>query len=65
MRWSFDGATFSDMETAPMGKIGQYDYETIFYNLGYGRYLTIELSCTENCPFTLMGINFGGDSMEW
>lgn len=65
MRWTFDGSTFSDKETAPLGKIGQYDYETMFYNLGYGRYLTIELSCTENCPFTLMGINFGGEAMQW
>lgn len=65
MRWSFDGATFSDLETAPMGKVGEYQYETIWYNLGFGRYLTLELSCTENCPFTLMGINFGGEAMEW
>jgi hypothetical protein len=65
MRYSWDGATFSDLETATMGKIGQYDYETIWYNLGYGRYLTIEISCTEDCPFALMGINFGGEAMEW
>ena len=65
LRWTFDGATWSDMELAPLGKVGQYDFETIFYNLGWGKYLTLEISCTENCPFSLMGINFGGEAMEW
>lgn len=65
IRYSFDGATFSSIEQLPLGRVGEYDFETLFFIGEYGRYLTLEISCTENCPFALLGIDFGGDAMEW
>jgi hypothetical protein len=65
IRYSFDGATFSSIEQVPIGRIGQYDYETIFWLGDWGKFLTLEISCSEPCPFALMGIQFGGDAMEF
>lgn len=65
IRYSFDGATFSSIEQLPIGRIGEYDYETMFYLGDWGRYLTIEISCVEDCPFALMGIEFGGEAMDF
>ena len=42
-----------------------YDFETMFYLGDWGRYLTIEISCVEDCPFALMGIEFGGEAMDF
>jgi hypothetical protein len=41
IRYSFDGATFSSIEQLPIGRIGEYDYETMFYLGDWGRYLTL------------------------
>ena len=65
IRYSFDGATFSSIEQVPIGRIGQYDYETMFWLGAWGKFLTLEISCSEPCPFALMGIQFGGDAMEF
>ena len=65
IRYSFDGATFSTIEQVPIGRIGQYDYETMFWIGEFGKFLTLEISCSEPCPFALMGIQFGGDAMEF
>lgn len=56
IRYSWDGATWSDYEDAYMGKIGQYDYETNFYGCGMGRFFTLEVSTTENIPMSLQNL---------
>lgn len=53
IRYSWDGATWSDYEDAYLGKIGRYDYETNFYGCGMGRFFTLEVSTTENIPMSL------------
>lgn len=56
MRFSTDGATWSDNEVVEIGYVGNYDYDTIFYNFGMAKDFTLELSCTDNVPFALYGI---------
>lgn len=53
IRYSWDGATFSDYEDAYLGKIGRYDYSTTFWHLGMGKYFTLEISTTEPVPFSI------------
>lgn len=52
-RYSWDGATFSDYEDAYLGKIGQYEYDTVVDGCGLGRYFTLEVSTTEPIPFAI------------
>jgi hypothetical protein len=52
-RYSWDGATFSDYEDAYLGKIGQYEYDTVVDGCGMGRYFTLEVSTTEPIPFAI------------
>lgn len=53
IRYSWDGATFSDYEDYYMGKLGRYDYSTVIWQLGMGSYFTLELSTTEPIPFAI------------
>lgn len=53
IRYSWDGATWSDYEDEYLGKIGRYDYSTTFWQLGMGSYFTIEISTTEKIPFAI------------
>lgn len=53
IRYSWDGATFSDYEDYYLGKIGQYDYSTTAWHLGMGKYFTLEISTTEPIPFAI------------
>jgi hypothetical protein len=53
IRYSWDGATFSDYEDYYMGKIGRYDYETTIWQLGMGSYFTLEISSTEPVPLSI------------
>lgn len=53
VRYTWDGGNWSDYEDAYLGKIGQYDYSTTFWQLGYGKYFTLEISTTENIPFAI------------
>ena len=53
IRYSWDGATFSDYEDYYMGKIGRYDYETTIWHLGMGSYFTLEISSTEPVPLSI------------
>ena len=62
MRYSVDGGTWTDSETVPIGGVGAYDYDCIFYNFGLGKNFTIELSNTENIPFALYGLKINADS---
>lgn len=56
MKYTTDGTTWSDIEVLPVGSMGEYDYDCTFYQFGIGKCFTIELSTTDNFPFTLMGI---------
>ena len=53
IRYSWDGATWSDYEDYYLGKIGQYDYSTTAWHLGMGKYFTLEISTTEEIPFAI------------
>jgi len=53
IRYSWDGSTWSDYEDYWMGKIGQYDYSTTIYQLGMGKYFTLEISSTEPVPMAI------------
>lgn len=53
IRYSWDGATFSDYEDYYMGKLGRYDYSTTIWQLGMGTYFTLEISTTEPIPFAI------------
>lgn len=56
IRYSWDGATFSDYEDYYMGKIGRYDYSTTIWQLGMGSYFTLEISTTEPIPFSIQNL---------
>ena len=56
LRYSVDGASYEDMETYSMGAVGQYGFDTEFYNLGLAKYLTIEVGCSEDVPFAIYGM---------
>ena len=53
IRYSWDGATMSDYEDYYMGKLGRYDYSTVIWQLGMGKYFTLEISTTEPVPFSI------------
>lgn len=53
IRYSWDGATFSDYEDYYLGKVGRYDWETTIWHLGMGKYFTLEVSTTEAVPFAI------------
>lgn len=53
IRYSWDGATMSDYEDYYMGKLGRYDYSTTIWQLGMGKYFTLEISTTEPVPFAI------------
>jgi len=53
IRYSWDGSTWSDYEDYDLGKIGQYDYSTTIWQLGCGKYFTMEISTTENIPLAI------------
>lgn len=55
-RYTWDGGDFSDYEDAMTGKLGRYDYETIIYGCGFGRYFTLEISTTEQIPFSVQNL---------
>lgn len=53
IRYTWDGATWSDYEDYLLGKIGQYDYNTTIWHCGMGSYFTLEISTTEPIPFAI------------
>lgn len=53
IRYSWDGSTWSDYEDYYLGKIGRYDYSTTIWQLGFGKYFTLEISTTEPVPFAI------------
>lgn len=63
MRFSTDGSLWSDVEVVDIGAIGQYDYDSTFYNLGIGKLWTFEFSCSENYPFALYNAKIDYDEV--
>ena len=61
IRYSWDGATFSDFEDYYLGKIGRYDYSTTIWGLGMGKYFTLEISTTEPIPFSIQNLKVAYD----
>lgn len=61
IRYSWDGATFSDFEDYYLGKIGRYDYSTTIWGLGMGKYFTLEISTTEPIPFSIQNLKLSYD----
>lgn len=55
MRYSTDSVRFWNERIGYMGRRGQYDYETVFHKLGLARTFNLELSCSENVPFDILG----------
>jgi hypothetical protein len=53
IRYSWDGAEFSDYEDVFLGKQGAYDWSTMLWHLGLGKYFTLEISTTERIPFCI------------
>lgn len=53
VRYSWDGANWSDYEDYYLGKVGEYEYTTTMWHLGMGRFFTIEISTTEKVPFAI------------
>lgn len=57
MRYSLNGTTFRDVTTRSLGKVGQYDYDTVFRNLGMAKHFSIEFGSSENIPFAIYGMD--------
>ena len=56
VRYSWDGAIFSDYEDYYLGNVGNYEYTTTMWHLGFGKYLTLEISTTEKIPFSIQNL---------
>jgi len=54
MRYTWDGSVWSDQEAANVGPIGRYDWETVWWTLGYGEVLSVEVSCSDPYDFTII-----------
>ena len=56
VRYSWDGATWSDYEDYYLGLVGNYQYQTVMWHLGYGKFFTLEVSTTEKIPFAIQNM---------
>ena len=57
LAWSDDGGvTFGNPIGATMGKIGKYDWRTVFYSLGAATNRVYDLQITDNVPRTLIDV---------
>lgn len=65
VRYSWDGATFSDYEDHYLGKVGEYNWSTTLWHMGYGKFLTVEISTTEEVPFAIenLKVNWSPSAM--
>lgn len=55
-RYSWDGGNFCDYFDEFLGKVGEYEWSTTVYELGRGRYFTLEISTTEKIPFSIQNL---------
>lgn len=65
MRFTADGSDWSDLEVIDIGSVGNYDYDCTFYNFGMAKCFTIELSTTDNFPFSLYGLQLNTSEAKW
>lgn len=65
MRFTADGSNWSDQEIVRIGGPGDYDYDCTFYSFGMAKCFTIELYCTDDFPFTLMGVQMNTAECKW
>ena len=56
IRYSWDGATFSDYEDYFLGRVGNYDWSTTAWSLGCGKFFTLEISTSEKVPFCIQSL---------
>ena len=59
VRYSWDGGNFCDYFDAFLGKVGEYGWSTTIYELGRGKFFTLEVSTTEKIPFTIQNLKIG------
>ena len=53
-RWSWNGDEWSDKEIGLYGRIGQYNTDVTWWHLGCGKFLVVEVSCSEDIEFTIV-----------
>lgn len=53
IRYSWDGGNFSDYEDYYLGKVGEYQWNTVVWHCGFGKFFTFEVSTTEKIPFAI------------
>lgn len=54
IRYSWDGATWSEKETGCLGNAGEYDYNTDYWQLGMGTCFSVEVTFTDNEDFAII-----------
>ena len=59
IRYSWDGGNFSDYEDYYLGKVGDYQWNTVAWHLGFGKFFTLEVSTTEKIPFAIENLKVG------
>ena len=59
VRYTWDGGDWSDYEDYYLGKVGNYQYNTVMWHLGFGSYFTLEVSTTEPIPFCIENLKIG------
>lgn len=55
LRYSWNGSTWSDQEVGLVGFQGNYNWNTEWWNLGFGEILTIEISSSDPFNFAIVG----------
>lgn len=60
IRYSRNGTTWQEASTHSLGSVGQYDYDTVFRNLGISKHFIIDVGTSENIPFALYGMDLNG-----
>lgn len=56
LRFAPDGESFGNVQVRSLGATGQYTKRAIWRNLGAGLRPTIEVSMTDDCRFSIMGV---------
>jgi hypothetical protein len=65
VRYTWDGGNFSDYEDYYLGKVGDYQWQTTMWHLGYGKFFTIEISTTEEIPFSIENMKVAWSPAAW
>lgn len=65
MRYTADGSDWTDTEVVNIGTAGDYDYDCTFYQFGLAKTFTIELSTTDDFPFSLYGLKLITQECKW